>query len=111
MNEQILSNGLEECLEKGARSCGWEKKRVMPPGNGIIKKGIGLSIMMHGTGAARALPDPASATIMMNSDGTATCIRQQQTSARAIGRFWPRLQQKCWALTLKTSQCQKQTPI
>ncbi|MDX2439354.1 MAG: molybdopterin-dependent oxidoreductase [Desulfobacterales bacterium] len=71
LNERILSNGLEECLEKGARSCGWEKKRLRHPGNDHIKKGIGLSIMLHGTGAARALPDPGSATIMMNSDGTA----------------------------------------
>ena len=71
LNQRILSNGLEECLTKGARSCGWEEKRSKLPGNDSIKKGIGLSIMLHGTGAARALPDPASATIMINSDGTA----------------------------------------
>ncbi len=71
LNERILSNGLEECLTKGARSCGWKEKRSMLPGNNFIKKGIGLSIMLHGTGAARALPDPGSATIMINSDGTA----------------------------------------
>ncbi len=71
LNERILSNGLEECLEKGAQSCGWEEKKLRLPGNGTIKKGIGLSIMLHGTGAARALPDPGSATIMINSDGTA----------------------------------------
>jgi xanthine dehydrogenase molybdenum-binding subunit len=71
LNERILSNGLEECLEKGARSCDWEEKRLRQSGNDIIKKGIGLSIMLHGTGAARALPDPGSATIMINSDGTA----------------------------------------
>jgi len=71
LNERILSNGLEECLEKGAISCGWEEKRLRQPKNGPIKKGIGLSIMLHGTGAARALPDPGSAIIMINSDGTA----------------------------------------
>ncbi len=71
LNERILSNGLEECLEKGAQSCAWEEKRSRTTGNGTIKKGIGLSIMLHGTGAARALPDPGSATIMINSDGTA----------------------------------------
>lgn len=74
LNERILSNGLEECLEKGAQSCGWKEKRSRLPGNKSIKKGIGLSVMLHGTGAARALPDPASATIMINSDGTANLI-------------------------------------
>lgn len=69
-NEEILSNGLEECLEKGALSCKWEKKRKRPSGKEIVKKGIGLSAMLHGTGAARALPDPGSATVMINSDGT-----------------------------------------
>lgn len=71
LNEKILSNGLEECLEKGARASGWKKKQSMPSVNETIKKGIGLSLLLHGTGAARALPDPGSATIMINSDGTA----------------------------------------
>ncbi len=71
LNERILSNGLEECLEKGAEASGWNKKQTRRQNNGMIKKGIGLSIMLHGTGAARALPDPGSATIMINSDGTA----------------------------------------
>ncbi len=54
LNERILSNGLEECMEKGSRSCGWEEKRLRQPKNGPIKRGIGLSIMLHGTGAARS---------------------------------------------------------
>jgi len=80
LNERILSNGLEECLEKGAAASGWTEKRSrkLEPGsiregiikNDPIKKGIGLSIMLHGTGAARALPDPGSAFLMINSDGT-----------------------------------------
>jgi len=74
LNERILSNGLKECLEKGAQSCGWKEKRSRLPGNNPIKKGIGLSIMLHGTGAARALPDPGSAIIMINSDGTANLL-------------------------------------
>lgn len=82
LNEKILSNGLRECLEKGSASCDWEQKRSNPPGTGILKKGIGLSIMLHGTGAARALPDPGSATIMINADGTANL----QTAAADEGQ-------------------------
>lgn len=74
LNEMILSNGLEECLKKGAASSGWKEKRVRQTHNSTLKRGIGLSIMLHGTGAARALPDPGSATIMINSDGTAVLI-------------------------------------
>jgi CO/xanthine dehydrogenase Mo-binding subunit len=37
---------------------------------GPIKTGMGLSVMLHGTGAARALPDPCSTALMINSDGT-----------------------------------------
>ncbi len=69
LNERILSNGLALCLEKGAAASGWKEKRTRIQ-NSSIKKGIGLSIMLHGTGAARALPDPGSAFLMINSDGT-----------------------------------------
>ncbi|MCP4022300.1 MAG: molybdopterin-dependent oxidoreductase [Desulfobacteraceae bacterium] len=72
LNERILSNGLEECLQKGAASSDWKKKRTRQPDKDYIKSGIGLSCMLHGTGAARALPDPSSATVMINSDGTAS---------------------------------------
>lgn len=72
LNEPILSNGLAQCLEKGAAASGWAKKRSRKESmeTGPIKTGIGLSVMLHGTGAARALPDPCSATLMINSDGT-----------------------------------------
>jgi len=70
LNEEICSNGLAECLEKGAESSGWEKKRCNNPGTGTVKRGIGLSVMLHGTGAGKALPDPAGATVMINADGS-----------------------------------------
>ncbi len=82
LKERILSNGLEDCLRRGARSCGWKEKRLRSPGTGCIRKGIGLSIMLHGTGAARALPDPGSAAIIINSDGTANL----QTAAADEGQ-------------------------
>lgn len=74
MNEAISSNGLRECLEKGAASSGWANKRRQNPSKGTIKRGIGLSVMMHGTGAGKALPDPASATVMINADGSVNLV-------------------------------------
>ena len=74
LNEEIRSNGLKECLEKGAESSGWEKKRRQSPIKGTRKRGIGLSIMLHGTGAGKALPDPAAATVMINADGSANLV-------------------------------------
>ena len=70
LKEEIQSNGLVECLEKGAAKSDWHAKRRQRPGTGAKKRGIGLSAMLHGTGAAGALPDPASATVMINSDGS-----------------------------------------
>jgi xanthine dehydrogenase molybdenum-binding subunit len=74
LNEEIRSNGLKECLEKGAASSGWEQKRCQKSIKGPQKRGIGLSIMMHGTGAGKALPDPASATVMINADGSVNLV-------------------------------------
>ena len=74
LNEKILSNGLRECLEKGAELSGWEKKRHQRSVEGTRNRGIGLSIMLHGTGAGKALPDPASATVMINADGSVNLI-------------------------------------
>ena len=74
LNEEIRSNGLKECLEKGAESCDWKNKRCQRPIEGHKKPGIGLSIMMHGTGAGKALPDPASATVMINADGSVNLV-------------------------------------
>ena len=74
LNQEIRSNGLPECLEKGAESCGWKKKRRHKQTGGIRKRGIGLSIVLHGTGAGKALPDPAAATVMINADGSVNLV-------------------------------------
>ncbi|MCP4629611.1 MAG: molybdopterin-dependent oxidoreductase [bacterium] len=74
LDQEILSNGLQECLEKGAASSGWKKKRRQLPIKGARKRGIGLSAMLHGTGAGKALPDPAAATVMINADGSVNLV-------------------------------------
>ena len=73
-DDEIRSNGLEECLEKGAKVFGWNEKRDSKPENGSIKKGRGVAVLLHGTGAAKGLPDPASATVMINADGTVNLV-------------------------------------
>ncbi|MEN8172534.1 MAG: molybdopterin cofactor-binding domain-containing protein [Chloroflexota bacterium] len=74
LNDEIRSNGLKECLEKGAASSCWEKKRRQKPAKGPKKRGIGLAIVLHGTGAGKALPDPAAATVMINADGSVNLV-------------------------------------
>jgi xanthine dehydrogenase molybdenum-binding subunit len=73
-DDEIRSDGMKECLEKGAKSFGWQEKRSREPSRGTKKRGAGMSVMLHGTGAAGALPDPASATVMMNSDGSVNLL-------------------------------------
>ena len=74
LDQEIRSNGLKECLEKGAESSGWQKKRCQQSITGPKKRGIGLSVVLHGTGAGKALPDPAAATIMINADGSVNLV-------------------------------------
>jgi xanthine dehydrogenase molybdenum-binding subunit len=74
LGEKILSNGLEECLQKGSDAFGWQAKRQRKPVQGAKRSGVGLAIMLHGTGAARALPDPASATVLVNLDGSVNVV-------------------------------------
>ena len=69
-NDEIRSNGMEECLEKGARVFGWKDQPKSKAKNDSLKRGRGMAVLLHGTGAAGALPDPASATIMIHADGT-----------------------------------------
>lgn len=73
-DDEIRSDGLKECLQKGAGSFGWKEKRSRSSAEGTKKRGVGMAIMLHGTGAARALPDPASATVMINADGSVNLV-------------------------------------
>ena len=36
LNQEIRSNGLQECLEKGAESSGWKEKRRQKPIKGVF---------------------------------------------------------------------------
>ena len=63
----VRSCGLPECLEKGAAAIEWEKKRAARPKRGHLKRGVGMSCTMQGSGIAGV--DWASAFLKMNEDG------------------------------------------
>jgi putative selenate reductase molybdopterin-binding subunit len=69
---QIVStSALEECVDIGARAVGWSEKRGKDrsvPGKPHLKKGVGMAVMMHGTGIAGL--DMGAASIKLNDDGS-----------------------------------------
>ncbi len=72
--DEIRSDGLRECLSKATEAFGWKGRGSKRRAEGAKKKGVGMAIMLHGTGAAGALPDPASATVMISSDGSVQLV-------------------------------------
>ncbi len=71
MPQVVTSSALAECVDIGARAVGWYEKRGKQrtvEGQPHLKKGIGLSIVMHGTGIAGL--DMGAATIKLNDDGS-----------------------------------------
>jgi CO/xanthine dehydrogenase Mo-binding subunit len=64
----FTSNGLEECITRGAEEIGW-KQNWQKPGSspGPVKKGIGMAIhaCRHG-----AMTEPSSGMVKVNADGT-----------------------------------------
>lgn len=63
----IHSSGLPECIERGAAAIGWHEKRGKP-GDGPLKRGVGMAILMQGSGVAG--DELAAATIRMNEDAS-----------------------------------------
>jgi putative selenate reductase molybdopterin-binding subunit len=64
----IKSCATEECLRAGSEAFGWEHKRSRPPDSGPVRRGVGMSLHMQGSGIP--LIDMAAATIKMNDDGS-----------------------------------------
>ena len=63
----IRSCGLNECLDRGAAAIGWERLRKARRRPGHLKRGVGVSCTMQGSGIAGI--DWASAFLKMNEDG------------------------------------------
>jgi len=80
--DEIRSEGLRECLARASEAFGWKERGSRRRADGTIRNGFGMAVMLHGTGAAGALPDPASAMVMIGSDGSV----QLATSAADEGQ-------------------------
>lgn len=66
--EQVVrSSALAEAVEIGLRAMQWDQKRGRP-GDGPVKRGIGMAVAMHGSGIAGL--DMGAATIKINDDGS-----------------------------------------
>ncbi len=65
--QEVKTSALAECVEIGARAMQWDQKRGKP-GDGPIKRGLGMAVAMHGTGIAGL--DMGAASIKMNDDGS-----------------------------------------
>jgi putative selenate reductase molybdopterin-binding subunit len=64
----IRSCGLYDCIDRGSAAIGWDKKRKARPRPGHLKRGVGVSFTMQGSGIAGI--DWASAFLKMNEDGS-----------------------------------------
>jgi putative selenate reductase molybdopterin-binding subunit len=64
----IKSCAVAECLTLGMEAFGWAEKRSRPRDTGPVRRGVGMSLHMQGSGIP--LIDMASATIKMNDDGS-----------------------------------------
>lgn len=61
------SCGLPECIERGAAAIGWQEKRGRP-GSGRVRRGVGMCILMQGSGVAG--DELAAAALKMNEDAS-----------------------------------------
>jgi putative selenate reductase molybdopterin-binding subunit len=67
--QSMQSSALEQCVEIGLRATDFYAKRKSNRyQNGRLRRGIGMSVMIHGSGIAGL--DMAAATLKMNDDGS-----------------------------------------
>ena len=67
VEQTIKSCGLSECIKLGMEAINWKEKHSHP-GNGPLKRGIGMACLMQGSAIPRV--DMASAYAKMNDDGS-----------------------------------------
>ncbi len=68
-DQALASSGLADCVDIGLKATDYyEKREQYAKQEGTIKRGIGMSIAMHGSGIAGL--DMAAATLKMNDDGS-----------------------------------------
>lgn len=65
--QKIRSCGVQECIDRGAKAIGWER-RLTFKNDGPIKRGMGMTCLMHGSGIPGV--DMAAAFLKLNDDGS-----------------------------------------
>ncbi len=69
------SCALDECLDRGAKAIGWKEKRVKyAKQTGVKRRGIGVAVMTHTSGAMPMLLEHTVCTVKINEDATAVVI-------------------------------------
>ncbi len=77
----FTSNGMKECIERGAETFQWKQRRgQVASASGPVKRGIGFAIHACGHGGMTA-GGPCSGMVRVNSDGTVNVM----TGASEIG--------------------------
>jgi len=67
--QSLQSSGLDQCVAIGLQATDfYAKRRAYRQQNGPVRRGIGMAVMMHGSGIAGL--DMAAATLKMNDDGS-----------------------------------------
>ncbi len=68
--QSMATSGMERCVRLGMEATDFraKRRRYLEQGAGTIRKGIGMAVMMHGSGIAGL--DMAAATLKMNDDGS-----------------------------------------
>ena len=66
------SCALDECLERGAEAIGWKEKRIRYANQtGSKRRGVGVGVMNHTSGAMPMLLEHTTCTVKMNEDASA----------------------------------------
>jgi len=65
--QRIRSCAVQECLERGRQAIGWERRATLQR-TGTLRRGIGMSCLMHGSGIPGV--DMGSARLKLNEDGS-----------------------------------------
>lgn len=77
------TNGIFECLEKGASWIGWKEKREKYKNQtGDVRRGVGMSVFAYKTGVWPISLEIAGARMILNQDGSV----QLQVGATEIGQ-------------------------
>lgn len=67
-NLPYSSDGLRQCLERGAEAFGWEAARNRPPTDGPIRRGVGMAAGLWIAGAGGP---PSTVVVKLYADGSA----------------------------------------